>query len=248
MARRLLALRLPRRLSETPELRFLVVAEKYQTGFDEPTLCTMYVDRKFSGLRAVQTLSRLNRTHRRFPNKRTFVLDFQNSKEEIREASCPYFEATELEEVTDPNQIYEIYERLFTFGIIDKNEVDRFAEIYFKGPLQPADRPRLEGLVWQAVERFQTLDDESEQEEFRQLLRSYQRFYSFTAQVVTLEDPNLEKMYEYASWLSRLLPNRDIPEQIEITDDMLRLQAFRVQESGGLYNASLQPGGLAPER
>lgn len=233
---------LPRRFSETRELRFLVVAEKYQTGFDEPALCAMYVDRKLSGLQAVQTLSRLNRTHRRFPNKRTFVLDFQNSTEEIREAFLPYFEATELEEVTDPNQIYELYDRLFTFGIIDKNEVDRFAQIYFKGPLQPTDRPRLEGLIRQAVERFRTLDDEGKQEEFRQLLRSYQRFYSFVAQVVTLEDPNLEKMYEYASWLSRLLPNRDIPEQIEITDDMLRLQAFRVQESGEEYNASLQPG------
>lgn len=91
------------------------------------------------------------------------------------------------------------------------------------------------------------MDDEGEQEECRPLLRSYMRFYSFVAQVVTLGDPDLEKMYEYASWHSQLLPNRDIPEQIEITDDMLRLHAFRIEQSraaeeGGEYDTSLQPG------
>lgn len=233
---------LPRRFGETVELRFLVVAEKYQTGFDEPALCAMYVDRKLAGLQAVQTLSRLNRTHSRFPDKQTFVLDFQNSTEEIREAFRPFFEATELEDVSDPNQIYELYDRLHTFGVVDKSEVERFAQTYFKGPLETADRIRLEGLVRQAVERFRVIDDEGDQEEFRQLLRSYVRFYAFVAQVVSLGDPELEKMDAYASWLSRLLPNRDIPEEIEITDDMLRLQAFRVQETGEKYDASLDAG------
>lgn len=160
--------KLPRRFAETPELRFLVVAEKYQTGFDEPALCAMYVDRKLARLQAVQTLSRLNRTHSRFPDKRTFVLDFQNSTEDIWEAFRPYFEATELEDVSDPNQVYELYDRLYTFGVIDQGEVDRFSETYFRGPLPTADRIRLEGLVRQAVERYRDLDDEGEQEEFRQ--------------------------------------------------------------------------------
>src|SRR5690606_4519638 len=193
-------------------------------------------------LQAVQTLSRLNRTHPRFPDKRTFVLDFQNTTEDIREAFRPYFEATELEDVSDPNQVYELYDRLYSFGVIDRRDVDRFAETYFRGPLEPADRIRLEGLVRQAVELFRVLEDEGQQEEFRQLLRSYQRFYSFIAQVVTLEDPDLEKMYAYASWLSRFLPDRNVPEQIEITDDMLYLQALRVQETGAEYRVSLKPG------
>ena len=92
---------------------------------------------------------------------------------------------------------------------------------------------RLEGLVRQAVARFEAEDDEGRQEEFRQLLRSYMRFYSFVAQVIRLDDTCLEKLYSYASWLSRLLPNRNIPPDIEITDDMLRLQDIQSGEEGG---------------
>ncbi|HEX6958142.1 MAG TPA: hypothetical protein VF194_09165 [Ferrovibrio sp.] len=132
-----------------------------------------------------------------------------------------------------------------TFGIIDRDEVERFAKTYYKGPLDGSDRIRLEGLVREAVKRFETEDDEGRQEEFRQLLRSFMRFYSFVAQVVRLEDTGLEKLYSYSAWLARLLPNRQIPPDIEVTDDMLRLQAFKVvrKEEG---NASLAPGQTAP--
>ena len=199
----------------------------------------MYVDRKLAGLQAVQTLSRLNRTA---PGKtHTYVLDFQNTIEDIQEAFRPYFEVTELEDMTDPNQIYDLRDRLFDFGYLDKDEIERFAQMYYKGTLDGTDRAQLEGLVRSAVERFKVDDDEGRQEEFRQLLRSYMRFYSFIAQVITLEDTELEKLYSYASWLARLLPNRDIPPDIEITDDMLQLRAFKVvQKEKG--SASLSPG------
>lgn len=218
---------LPRRFDQE-DYHLLIVAEKYQTGFDQPKLCAMYVDRKLAGLQAVQTLSRLNRT---MPGKdTTYVLDFQNTIEDIQEAFRPFYEATSLEETSDPNQVYALEARLRTFGIIDREEVERFSQTFYKGTLDAADRIQLEGLVREAVIRFEAEEDEGRQEEFRQLLQSFMRFYSFVAQVIRLADTDLEKLYSYAVWLTRLLPNRDVPPDIEITDDMLRLQAFRVEE------------------
>lgn len=232
---------LPRRF-DGPEFQVLIVAEKYQTGFDQPKLCAMYVDRKLAGLQAVQTLSRLNRT---MPGKdETYVLDFQNTIEDIQAAFRPYYEVTGLEETSDPNQVYELEARLMTFGIIDREEVERFAQTFYNEPLAPADRIKLEGLVRHAVQRFEAEDDEGRREEFRQLVRSFMRFYSFVAQVVRLDDTDLEKLYSYCAWLARLLPNRQVPPDIEITDDMLRLHAFKVvQKEKG--SASLSPGDKA---
>lgn len=221
------------------QYQILIVAEKYQTGFDQPKLCAMYVDRKLAGLQAVQTLSRLNRTM--YGKNQTHILDFQNTMEDVQNAFRPYFEVTAIEANSDPNLVYDLEGRLFKFSYLDKDEIERFAQTFYKGPLDGGDRARLEGLVRQAVARFEADDDEGRQEEFRQLLRSYMRFYSFIAQVMKLEDTSLEKLYSYGAWLARLLPNRELPPEIEITDDMLRLQAFKVEhkEQG---SASLSPG------
>ena len=233
---------LPRRF-DGDEYRLLIVAEKYQTGFDQPKLCAMYVDRKLAGLQAVQTLSRLNRTA---PGKeRTYILDFQNEIEDIQLGFKPFYEAAALEETSDPNQIYELEAKLKTFGILDAREIERFAAIFYKGPLDPSDRIRLEGLVRHAVQRFELEDDEGRQEEFRQLLKSYMRFYSFVAQVVSLGDTGLEKLYSYAAWLIRLLPNREVPADIEITEDMMRLHAFKIEQKEA-GSASLTPGDTLP--
>lgn len=225
--------------------QILIVAEKYQTGFDQPKLCAMYVDRKLAGLQAVQTLSRLNRT--RAGKDHTFLLDFQNTIEDIQTAFKPFFEATTVEAMSDPNMVYDLEGRLYRFGYLDKKEIERFAQTYFKGPLSGADRAQLEGLVKHAVARFEADDDEGRQEEFRQLLKSYGRFYSFIAQIMRLEDTSLEKLATYGNWLSRLLPNREVPPEIEITDDMLRLQAFRIERKE-VGDASLYPGMSEPLR
>ena len=109
---------------DTDAYQVLVVAEKYQTGFDQPKLAAMYVDKKLAGLQAVQTLARLNRTH---PGKtRTFVLDFQNTMEEIKEAFAPFFETTALEERTDLNQIYDLERGISNATYIDKGEGKQF--------------------------------------------------------------------------------------------------------------------------
>lgn len=232
---------LPRKF-DTDEYQILVVAEKYQTGFDQPKLVAMYVDKKLAGLQAVQTLARLNRSYGK--DKPTFVLDFQNTMEEIKEAFAPFFEATALEERTDLNQIYDLEQRISNSTYIQPEEVERFADRFFPGELTNQDRLALEGTVRLAVGRFDLDEDEAQQEEFRQLLKSFQRFYAFVAQVVSLNDPWLEKLYAYTSWLSRLLPSRDVPADVTITDDMLNLSAFRLQK-GEEGSASLSPGQAA---
>ena len=227
---------------DTDEYQVLVVAEKYQTGFDQPKLVAMYVDKKLAGLQAVQTLARLNRSFGK--DKPTFVLDFQNTMEDVREAFAPFYEATALEERTDLNQIYDLEQRISNSTYIHKDEVERFAAKFFKGDLTTQDRLALEGTVRLAVDRFELDEDEPQREEFRQLLKSFQRFYAFVAQVVSLNDAWLEKLYAYTSWLSRLLPSRDVPADINITDDMLNLSAFKLQkEEEG--SASLAAGSTA---
>lgn len=233
---------LPRRFDST-DYQVLIVAEKYQTGFDQPKLCGMYVDRKLAGLQAVQTLSRLNRT---YPGKeRTFVLDFQNTADDTKDAFRPYYETASLEAVSDKNQVYQLEARIRKFGIIDDAEVGRFASTFFKGALSTHDRVALEALVRNAVGRFEAEEDEGRQEEFRQLLRSYKRFYSFVAQIIRLGDTSLEKLHAYTDWLDRMLPNRERPPEVEITEEMLRLRAFRVQQKE-VGPASLSAGETTP--
>ena len=230
---------LPRRF-DRDGWNVLVVAEKYQTGFDQPKLVAMYVDKKLNGLQAVQTLSRLNRTH---PGKeRTFVLDFQNTTDDIRDAFKPYFEVTAIEEPTDPNQVYELKDRLFTFGILFDEEITAFAEVFYRRRLKADDRIALAAIVRKTVDRFVALeDDEERQEEFRQLLRSFLRFYAFVAQVVRLDDTSLERLSEYASWLNRMLPPRGHRMGDDVTEDMLKLTAFKLRKTEET-DASLKAG------
>lgn len=222
----------------------LVVAEKYQTGFDQPKLVAMYIDRRLTGLQAVQTLARLNRI---FPGKdRTFILDFRNTVEEIQEAFRPYYNVTTMEDVSDPNQVYNLQARLLAFGVLDADEIDRFIDRFINAARRVDERPVLEGVVRQAITRFTNNLDEDEQEEFRQVLASFLRFYSFIAQVVHLGDTDLEKLHIYGSWLKRMLPTRQAPQGEDVTDDMLELDAYKLQKEGDPQDASLGAEDHAP--
>jgi type I restriction enzyme, R subunit len=222
-----------------PDYRFLIVAEKFQTGFDQPLLHTMYVDKKLSGVNAVQTLSRLNRVH---PDKEeTMVLDFANEADEIIEAFTPYYETTLLSEATDPNLLYDLQQALSAFGVFGQADVDEFAKRYFGS--EPQDR--LYAVLKPLVERFEELEAE-EQNNFRGKLTDYVRLYAFVSQVLTFADAELEKLYQLARFLRRYLPQppmelpREIQEQIEI-------ESFRVQRtSSGTLRLPRGSGVLDP--
>ena len=134
---------LPRRF-EGDEFQILVVAEKYQTGFDQPKLCGMYVDRPLHGLRAVQTLSRLNRAA--LGKRRTYVLDFRNTQEEIQSAFKPFFEVTQLEDRSDPNQIYDLSQRIMSASYVDPDEVEAFSRLFFRVPSRLLTAWRWKGM------------------------------------------------------------------------------------------------------
>ncbi|HHJ13582.1 MAG TPA: type I restriction endonuclease subunit R, partial [Gammaproteobacteria bacterium] len=167
-----------------PEYRVLLVAEKYQTGFDQPLLHTMYVDKRLAGIQAVQTLSRLNRTH---PLKEdTFVLDFVNDPDQIQEAFRQYYEGSVMGEEVDPDRLYEIKAELDASGVYLQEEVDEFAKIFFapKRRQSPSDHKAMNALLDRAVARFQQLqkDAEEEAEDWRGKTRAFRNLYAFLSQ------------------------------------------------------------------
>ena len=206
------------------EYRFLIAANKFQTGFDQPLLHTMYVDKKLGGVNAVQTLSRLNRT---LPDKQsTMVLDFANESDEIKAAFEPYYETTILSEATDPNLLYEKHDRLLEFPVFTEAEVEDYAAIYF-GATSTQDR--LYAALASAAERFKELH-EDERQDFRGELTDYVRLYSFLAQVLPFSDLGLEKLYAFARHLRRLLPHDEdeLPREIQQNIDM---ESYRIQQT-----------------
>ena len=215
------------------ENRFLVVANKFQTGFDEPLLVAMYVDKPLSGVHAVQTLSRLNRIHP--PHKEsTIVLDFANQAEHIQEAFQPYYEATLLSEGTDHNLPYFYARKLGDFHFYTQDEVDSFACAFFS---EKTKQQQLYALLNPVVDRF-TAATEDEQEGFRSELMGYIRLYAFLSQIIPFEDAYLEKLYVFARHLRRVLPvDRDqLPTEIL---DSIDIDSYRVRQTGS--------GTLTPE-
>lgn len=211
------------------EYQLLLVAEKYQTGFDQPLLHTMYVDKKLSGVRAVQTLSRLNRIH---PGKEdTFVLDFANSVEEIQVSFQPYYEKTILSGTTDPNKLYDLKGQLEAFQVIWPSEVDIFARVFFKPQSQRSrlDHGLLNSSIDPAVDRFRALADDEQKEEFKNALTVFVRTYAFLAQIMPFSDVALEKFYAYARYLLNKLPKRNQSEIYRL-DDEVALEYYRLQK------------------
>jgi len=218
---------LPERYA-TDEYQVLLVAEKYQTGFDQPLLHTMYVDKRLAGIQAVQTLSRLNRTH---PGKEdTFVLDFVNETSEILEAFQPYYEQTAVGEQADPRQLYELQAKLDAFQVYYKAEVEEFCKVFYrpKRSQTTSDHARMYACIDPAVERFKHLDEEK-QEEFRKILVAYRNLYAFLSQVIPFQDSDLEKLYSYIRFLLTKLPRIDQGPVYNFDDDVA-LKYYRLQK------------------
>jgi type I restriction enzyme R subunit len=202
------------------EYQILIVAEKYQTGFDQPLLHSMFVDKKLRGLRAVQTLSRVNRM---CPGKEdTFVLDFENEVDDMLEAFAPYYERPEIDQPTDPNMLYTLKTNLEAFQYFWKQEVEDFAKVFFKpkGKQRLSDQGLLHKALDPAVGRFAAEPDEDRREEFRGLLLSYVRLYGFVSQIATFGDPDLEKLYAFTRLLRTKLPKRQDGGGIDLDDDV----------------------------
>jgi len=217
---------LPERFG-SDEYQVLIVAEKYQTGFDQPLLHTMYVDKRLADVQAVQTLSRLNRTH---PLKEdTFVLDFVNERQEILEAFKPYYEVAAIDEMAQPSQLYELQHKLAGEQVYYETEVEAFCKTFFKpkATQTPSDHAQLNAALDPAVSRFIKLDP-AKQDEFRGLLVTFRNLYSFLSQIIPFQDTDLEKLYTFIRFFLTKLP-KGIREHLEL-DDEVRLKYYRLQK------------------
>ena len=232
---------------DSDEKRIIVCANKFQTGFDQPKLCAMYVDKMLTGVTAVQTLSRLNRTCA-IPGKRTFVLDFVNTWETIRASFANYYEATELDAVTDPDVIYNLASRLDGYHVYDHSEVEAVAAAYFDELDLNAVLRKVESKLQPAVDRWKALDD-TPKREFKALLRKFLRSYSFITQMISLGDAELHRLFVYAGFLVKKLyldtgATPDLRDKVEL--EYLRIedkgtQAIKI-ESEALHNGGANAG------
>ena len=215
---------------ERDEYKILIVADKYQTGFDQPLLHTMYVDKKLSGVKAVQTLSRLNRMH---PGKEdTFVLDFANDRQTILDSFQPYYEVTSVTEETDINHLYDLKARLDEFQVYWTQEIEAFANVYFDPKTKlnnPKQQKHLYAFTDPAVDRFKAIAEEEKQDEFKKGLRTWTNLYAFLSQIMPFIDSEFEKFYAYAKLLQTRLPKRELSESLHL-DDEVALEYYRLQK------------------
>lgn len=214
-----------RKAFDKQKYRILVVANKFQTGFDQPLLHTMYVDKKLGGVAAVQTLSRLNRI---FPPLKldTMVLDFSNTQEEIEAAFQMYFGRTTLDRDTDPQKLYNMKYAVEEMGLFTQADVGRFADLFV---LQKASSQKISPIFTKIIlGRFAELTEE-DKDRFRDVVRRYVKQYSFVSQIITWVDAELEKFYLFTKLLLKYIPPKTdtLPEEILAMVDM---DKFRLQE------------------
>jgi type I restriction enzyme, R subunit len=213
---------------DSSDYQVLLVAEKYQTGFDQPLLHTMYVDRTLTGLQAVQTLSRLNRTCA--GKEDTFVLDFRNKPEDIFRAFKPYYEDTPAEPLIDPQHLYRLQHQIEESGLVFVQEVNAFCAVYFRSKRKESmqDHAEMNGVLDKAVERFKARHPE-ERDEIKALLVNFRNLYGFLSQVIPYQDSDLEQLYTYLRFLLTKLPAREDGRDMHLEDEV-DLQYYRLQK------------------
>ena len=221
------------------EFQLLLVADKYQTGFDQPLLHTMYVDKKLSGVKAVQTLSRLNRMCA--GKEDTFVLDFTNDTDDILNSFQPYYELTSIKENSDPNYLYDLKGEIEKANIIWESEINNFCNVFFKSAksLSISEQSKLNAYIDPAVERFKQLPKENSkddvvvnevtQDNFKNTLQSFNRTYSFLTQIMPFSDVELEKLFTYTRFLYKKLPRTSEQDRFKLGDEV-SLEYYRLQK------------------
>lgn len=242
---------IPERIQTDP-YRFLICADKFQTGYDEPLLHTMYVDKVLSGVKAVQTLSRLNRAH---PKKHdVFVLDFQNDTDTIRDSFAPFYRTTILSSATDPNKLHDLKSALDGAGIYTQETVDAFAAAYLKG----AERSVLDPVLDACVADYKANLDEDEQVAFKGSAKTFVRTYDFLASILPYTNADWEKLSIFLNFLVSKLPapveedwSKGILETIDMDSYRAEKQAaVRIllpDEEGTLDPVPIGEGGRKPE-
>lgn len=229
---------------DTDDYRIMVVAEKFQTGFDQPKLAAMYVDKTLTGLAAVQTLSRLNRIH---PDKTgTFVLDFVNDPDQIRDSFATYHGMT-VAPPTDPNLMFDTRQALDEFHVLDAGEIERAVTLL----LGDGKHDQIHAALQPAVDRFFALEEE-DQDAFRDALTRFVRTYGFLAQIVPFTNPGLERDYQYCRALASFIRRApgikiDLSSEVELTH-LRHEMAFEgsISLPDGKGRVITRTGGLGP--
>jgi type I restriction enzyme, R subunit len=216
-----------RRIRKDP-YRFLVCADKFQTGYDEPLLHTMYVDKRLSGVRAVQTLSRLNRAH---PKKHdVFVLDFQNDADTIRKAFEPFYRTTILSDETDANKLHDLKATLDAHQVYEDDDIDGFARLYLTG----ADRDQLDPILDACAARYKSDLDEDAQVEFKGGAKAFVRTYDFLASILPYSNAGWEKLSIFLNFLISKLP---APKEDDLSKgilDAIDMDSYRVEKQAAV--------------
>lgn len=218
---------LPERF-DSDDFRVLLVADKYQTGFDQPLLQAMYVVKRLAGVQAVQTLSRLNRMA---PGKaRTFVLDFVNDEADIFKAFKPYYEDTPAGENVDPQRLNELQHRLLTWAIFTRQDVSAFSTVWYgkKRDHTATDHRVMNAILDRSVIAFQDREEE-EREEFRGQITAFRNLYAFLSQIIPYQDSELEQFYTFCRNLISKLPPPGNGSSFTL-DDEVALKYFRIQQ------------------
>jgi len=209
------------------DFKILLVAEKYQTGFDQPLLHTMFVDKKLSGVKAVQTLSRLNRTMTGKVD--TFVMDFVNEKEDILESFKPYYKETILDEEINVNLIYDTKTLVRNFKLFNNDDVEKFNKIYYKSSKQSAtDLGKITSLFIPILKTYTDLS-ENKQFVFKKTVRNFVKWYSYIVQIARIFDKGLQKEYNFLKYMDKVLP-KNVSEKINL-DDKLKLEFYKLDKT-----------------
>lgn len=208
-----------------PQNRILIVSNKFQTGYDEPLLHSMYVDKTLRGLQCVQTLSRLNRTTTGKTD--TFVMDFVNTTEDIYESFQPYYQKTILVGETDPNKLYSLETDIRGFNLFTEYEINDFCEVFYT-PKRPQEE--LQPILNRVVSNWERISEEEQREEFRSKVQSFIRLYGYISQIISFEDIDLEKLFVFLKYLNKKLPKREKDNMDDVTS-LVDLNSFRLQET-----------------
>jgi type I restriction enzyme, R subunit len=215
------------KIQEDP-YRFLICADKFQTGYDEPLLHTMYVDKQLSGIKAVQTLSRLNRAH---PRKHdVFVLDFMNDVDTIQAAFTDYYQTTILSEETDPDKLHDLKADLDGYQVYSDVQIDELVTLYLEG----ADRDRLDPILDACVATYKEQLDEDGQVDFKGKAKAFVRTYGFLASILPYTNAGWEKL---SIFLNFLIPKLPAPKEEDLSKGILEsidMDSYRVEKKAAI--------------